>query len=421
LPAWRILAEAPPPELQGAIVFVGTSAPGLLDLRFGPLGQLPGVALHALAVEQVMTGEFLARPGWTDGVECTFFIVSAALIILLVFKTGPLRSATAAVALAGLGVVLAGYGFVALHLIFEPFYAVLALGAVFFAAFVPRQFLAEREGRWIRRAFSSYVSPNLVEHLIANHDQLRLGGERRECSFVLTDIAGFTQLVESSDPATLVGLLNDYLDGMVRIAFRHEGTLDKVVGDAVAVMFSAPVVQPDHAQRAVACALDMDAFAQRFAAERRAQGLKLGTTRIGVNTGTVIVGNVGGATLDYRPLGDAINTASRLETVNKQLGTRICVSNATAERCPGFIGRKVGQLVLVGKSTPILAWEPLTPERQKAPEIAAYNAAFTLLEAEDPAAEAAFEALAETDPLACFHSDRLARGETGTLVTLQQK
>ena len=115
--------------------------------------------------------------------------------------------------------------------------------------------------------FANYLSPNLVEHLIKNPGDLRLGGERRECSFVLTDVAGFTSLVEGmADPQELTEIINDYLEGMVSIAFEHDGTLDRIVGDAVAVLFSAPVTQPDHAERAVRCALAMDAFRQRVLA-----------------------------------------------------------------------------------------------------------------------------------------------------------
>ena len=212
---------------------------------------------------------------------------------------------------------------------------------------------------------------------------------------------------------------------MVGIAFRHDGTLDRIVGDAVAVMFSAPVLQPDHAARAVACALEMDEFAQGFAAEKRASGIPLGATRIGVHSGPVIVGNVGGRNvLDYRPLGDAINTAARLESLNKHLGTRVCVSGETARLCPGFTGRPVGTLVLKGKTEGVEVLEPLTRDEAAMPCVAAYLAAFRLLEAHDAGAHEAFLALsreAPDDPLVAFHLARLERGETGTLVVMGEK
>jgi adenylate cyclase len=156
--------------------------------------------------------------------------------------------------------------------------------------------------------------------------------------------------MEKMDPADAVSVLNTYLDRMVRIAFDHGGTLDRIVGDSVAIMFSAPVIQPDHRARALACALDMHAFAESYAAEMAARGFAFGSTRIGVHTGEVIVGNFGGeAMFDYRALGDAVNTAARLESVNRHLGTRICVSEATLSGCPGAAARPVGLLVMKGK------------------------------------------------------------------------
>jgi len=213
--------------------------------------------------------------------------------------------------------------------------------------------ILDRERRWIRDAFSSYISPNLVRQLIEHPDELALGGERRECSFVLTDLAGFTTLVEQAEPELVVALLNEYLDGMTRIALAQEGTLDRIVGDAMAVMFSAPVAQPDHAQRAVRCALEMDRFATGFSARVACEDVPLRGTRIGVSSGTVIVGHVGSRDrLDYRALGDPINTAKRLEDANRYFGTRVCVAAATVARVPGFVGRRLGLLQLAGSGIP---------------------------------------------------------------------
>jgi adenylate cyclase len=194
-----------------------------------------------------------------------------------------------------------------------------------------------------------------------------------------------------------------------------------VVGDAVAVLFSAPVEQPDHAQRALACALEIDRFSRGLCAARQGAGDGLGRTRIGVHTGVVTIGNVGGqGLLDYRALGDPINTAARLEGANRQLGTHICVSGELAARCPGFRGRPVGRLVLKGRQQPIEAFEPLDAETAAAPQTRAYLSAWRLLESEDPGALAALEAL-DGDPVAAFHAERLRRGERGALVVLGEK
>lgn len=236
---------------------------------------------------------------------------------------------------------------------------------------------------------------------------------------------GFTSLVEQSDPATLVSALNEYFEGMTAIVFRHEGTVSKIVGDAIAVMFSAPVVQKDHASRAVDCALEMDQYAQAFALAKGKHGLALGHTRIGVNTGTVIIGNVGSKNqLDYRALGDAINTAARLESVNKQLGTRVCVSGTTVARCPNFKGRPIGALLLKGKTMPVEAFEPLTADQMKTPEIFDYLSAFGLMQSNSKEAIPAFEKIVSgypQDSLAAFHLSRLRSGEAGPNIVLPWK
>ena len=156
-----------------------------------------------------------------------------------------------------------------------------------------------------------------------------------EMTFLFTDLEGFTFYTESVAPALLVSTLNDYLDGVCAIAMDHGGTIDKIVGDAVHVMFNAPLDQLDHAARAVRCGLAIDAFAQRFAADPArlaAAGRVFGVTRIGINTGRAVVGNFGGRRrFDYTAHGDAINTAARLEAANKMLGTRICVARATVD------------------------------------------------------------------------------------------
>jgi len=282
-----------------------------------------------------------------------------------------------------------------------------------------RQAAAERA----HASLSRYFSPNLARSLAADANALAPGGERREIATLFTDIAGFTPMVESLDPTQLASLLSGYLEAMTEIVFAHEGTVAKVIGDAIHVLFGAPAEQPDAATRAIACALALDARAEDYRREWNARGVRLGVTRIGVHAGPAIVGNFGGGRLfDYTAHGDTINAAARLEAVNKQLGTRICVSAAAAEEAEGFCGRPVGDLRLRGRSEPLRAYEPLTPEEFRSPETAAYGEAFAKLEAHDPGALAAFAALLGSrpaDPLAQYHLKRLLNGAGGTeIVTL---
>ncbi|MGE5200828.1 MAG: adenylate/guanylate cyclase domain-containing protein, partial [Acidobacteriota bacterium] len=194
------------------------------------------------------------------------------------------------------------------------------------------------------------------------------------------------------------------------------------IGDALHVLFGAPSEQPDHSARAVACALALDAQAQSFRQQCHARGISLGPTRIGVHAGPAIVGNFGGGRFfDYTAYGDTINIAARLESANKQLGTRVLASAAVAARAGEFRGRPVGDLVLRGRSEPIRAFEPMPPECAAAEYAETYRKAFAMLEAGDPGVLSAFAAHVAAhpdDPLAAFHLKRLLNGAKGTHIAL---
>jgi adenylate cyclase len=321
------------------------------------------------------------------------------------------------------------YAFSSHHLLLDAIVPSMGIFAAFLVSSTVHHFTSERRQRWVRQAFSRYVSPNLVSHIVDNPDALELGGRRQTCSFVFTDLAGFTTLMEKIDPGEAVALLNRYLDEMIHIAFAHEGTLDRIVGDAVAIMFSAPVRQPDHQQRAHDCALAMQRYATQYALDLQARGIPFGHTRIGVHCGEVIVGNFGGSTIfDYRALGDPVNTAARLESVNKHLGTRLCLSEDVLAGVPAAQVRRVGRLTLKGKSRSLLVYQPLNnglpfdPSELEA--VPAYEAAYELMAQSDPGALAAFEALAEQrpdDPLVQLHLRRLRQGQEGDVIVMTEK
>jgi adenylate cyclase len=281
-----------------------------------------------------------------------------------------------------------------------------------------RQAEAERA----HASLSRYFSPNLAERLASDVDAIDLGGQRREIATLFTDIASFTALVETLEPDVLGPLLNDYLTGMTDLVFAHDGTVAKIVGDALHVLFGAPGEQLDHAARAVACALALDEYAQSFRERWRKKGIALGATRIGVHAGPAIVGNFGGGRFfDYTAYGDTINIAARLEAANKQLGTRICVSAILAAKVRDFRGRPVGDLLLRGRSEVLRAFEPLRAKEYEDRSTKSYLEAFAKLEAGDPSAMAAFAAYVgkrADDQLASFHLKRLLNGATGTRIAL---
>jgi adenylate cyclase len=281
-----------------------------------------------------------------------------------------------------------------------------------------RQMAAERAHALLSR----YFSPNLAERLASDPDTVDLSGQRREITSLFTDIAEFTSLVETLDPEIIAPLLNDYLGQMTDIAFAHGGTVVKLVGDAMHVLFGAPADQPDHAERAVACALALDLSAEAFRERWRQRGILLGATRLGLAAGPAIVGNFGGGRyFDYTAYGDTVNTSARLEAANKQLGTRICVGASVASRVGGFKGRPVGELLLRGRKEPIRAFEPLAAEAFDDPATSAYLDAFAKLEAGDSTAMPAFAALLgrrSEDHLVGFHLRRLLGGAADSRIVL---
>ena len=209
---------------------------------------------------------------------------------------------------------------------------------------------------------------------------------------------------------------------MTDIVFAHDGTVAKIVGDALHVLFGAPGEQPDHADRAVACALALDDYAQSVRERCHKKGIALGLTRIGAHAGPAIVGNFGGGRFfDYTAYGDTINVGARLEAANKQLGTRICVSATLAEAVKEFHGRPIGDLLLRGRAGALRAFEPLPAKQFNDPATKSYLEAFAKLEAGDPGALAAFAAHLGKQPedqLTSFHLRRLLNGVTGTRIAM---
>ncbi|MBT7408291.1 MAG: adenylate/guanylate cyclase domain-containing protein [Methylococcales bacterium] len=413
-------------QIKNNIVLVGTSAKGLQDLRYNPLGyNFPGVEAHAQAFEQVMQKSYLVHPEWSIVATIVLLIFVWILLLVLQRRLNSIQLLLFSVVVLLLIVFSSWKLFEIEHLLIDPLLPSFAILLLYFSLVIPKEWQSEKEKKWINDAFSRYVSPNRVKYLIANPESLKLGGECRECSFVMTDLAGFTSLMEAIEPEESVAVLNEYLDEMIKIIFKHQGTLDRIVGDAVAAIFSAPIQQVDHAQRAVDCAIEMELFASQFAREKQQQNMPFGETRIGVNTGQVLVGNFGGQLMsDYRALGDAINTASRLESVNKQLGTRICVAHATVEQCSNFCGRAIGTLFLKGKKEGVVAYEILTEEQRKSVAVEAYLKLFPMLQENTSNIINEWQQLAKMypdDALIKYHCERLMSGESGTDIILSKK
>ncbi len=282
-----------------------------------------------------------------------------------------------------------------------------------------RQAEAERA----HASLSRYFSPQIASRLACDGEADGMTVHWREVAVIFTDVTSFTSLVETAAPEVFGPLLNEYVGGMTEVVFAHEGTVAKVIGDGIQILFNAPGDQPDYAARAVACAHDLDAWSQNFRERWKSKGVNFGITRIGAHAGPAMVGNFGGNRFfDYTAYGDTINTAARLEGANKFLGTRICVSATVAGGTKNFKGRPVGDLMLRGRSEPLRAYEPLQAAAFKGSATRQYSEAFAKLEAGDAAAMPAFAALVglhADDALAGFHLRRLLNGAKGVRLQLE--
>lgn len=423
IPAWR-LVQAPGgmdslrPRLQEHIVLIGTSAAALGDRVQTPLRpDVPAVTVHAQALEQMILGRHLERPDWARGAELAGAVLLALLLVWLMPKLNVLGATAFALGLALLPFAAGAAAFVRYKLLLDPIPVMLAVVVVYLAMTVALFLLAEFRRRGIQRAFGQYLAPAVVEQLVEDPRRLRLGGESRIMTFLFSDIAGFTALTETTDPQRLVALVNAYLKGACGVVLEHGGTIDKIVGDALHVMFNAPTDQPDHAARAVRCALALDEFSTRFREQQRGRGIELGVTRIGINSGSAIVGNFGGGgRFDYTAHGDAINTAARLEAANKVLGTTICVAGSVAGQSEEIAFRPVGVLWLRGKTTGTEVYQPLPDDDPGLGWRDEYLAVYEALRNREPDACRRLEELAGAHPgdaLLALHAARAARGEKG--------
>jgi adenylate cyclase len=344
-------AEDLAPLVEGHIVFVGTSAAGLLDIRATPLGQnVPGVSLHAQVLEQMLTGKFLSRPDWADGLEVTMIAAVGLLVAAMTAMFSPVIAITAGTAISAAFLALSWHAFRSWGFLIDPVAPILASTAAQFAAVGFRLLVTDRERRHIRRAFGNYVSPAVLARA-ENQPALRLGGEDREITMLFMDIRDFTTISESLPSTSLVSFLNTLLTGLSRHIIDSDGTLDKFIGDSIMAFWNAPVDVDGHPARAARCALKM----RDTLRDMNATGA-LGLDRkvaigIGINTGIACVGEIGAENrFNYSAVGDSVNTTARIESMCKDVGFDILISGSTAERLTGFAMLEAGSRSLKGKS-----------------------------------------------------------------------
>ncbi|QDO97431.1 adenylate/guanylate cyclase domain-containing protein [Ferrovibrio terrae] len=337
-----------------------------MQLAAAPRDSIAGVYIHATAVNNILDGRPLRDwpAATTATVAVALALLTAAAAFLLQLRVG----------LAGIAVVLVLLPFATVLLLqggsVMPWLSLAAAMAVTAAVTVAYRFaVSDRDRRLIARLFSLYLPPVVVERMVAGGRMPALGGEEREVTVLFSDIAGFTAISEACDPATLVQGLNIYFSTMTDIIEAHGGFVDKYIGDAIVAVFGAPLDAPRHAEQAMRAAMQMRDVLRTEPERFSLAGLPL-KTRIGLNTGRVLIGNIGSPRrFNYTAMGDAVNLAARLEGANKAYGTSILVSEDTMKAAgEAVVARRVDIVRVVGRAQPVRLYEPLAPREAASAE-----------------------------------------------------
>lgn len=425
-------AFLPDDWIKGKIVLVGAIL-SMTDRHRTPLAiyadgedaMMPGIVVQAHGIAQYLEGRKAPRMG-VSAVAVISLLFAALGVVISLFKRGIVFNMGLGAALVAAYWVGAVFGYASGDLPLVPLVAPtlgFALSLWMMDALIGR---AERKQRqFVQGAFSRYVSPAVVSQLVKDPSSVSISGVRREATFIFTDIAGFTTLSEILGSEQLSNVLNEYLDGACEIILKYEGTIDKFIGDAIMSIFNAPIAQPDHAERAVKCALELDAYAEAFRIRQNQLGVPIGVTRIGVHCGVATIGNFGShSRMDFTALGDTVNTAARTEGVNKYFGTRICCTDEVVKRCPDLFFRPIGDIVLKGKTEAVTLYSPMSDEDARSDLTKAYAASYELLKLGTPSAADAVRALHKQypdDPITAFHHARVEKGLVTNLVVMEDK
>ena len=416
--AWAVLEGRPEATaaLRHRLVFIGFTASGLSDLRPTPTDRfMHGVEVHAQLAEALLDGAVLVRPAWASIVEMMLLFAATAWLAAW-SRWLAQRDHGLSGLLAIAAIVLVAVLFHAGDVRVLPTVPALEIGLGMPLLLALRHAEELRERRRLRETFARYIDPAIVEEALARPDALGMAGEEREISVMFVDVAGFTALSERLPPRQVARCIRAFFDAATPIVFKHKGAIDRLTGDGMIVLFGAPLADADHAAHACACALELEQavhVARPFFAEA---GGRL-RVRIGINSGRMIVGNMGSSLrMHYTFIGDAGNVASRLESLNKQYGSLRMIGPRTRELAgDAFVCRELDTVVLYGKQEPIVVWELLGFAEQRArwqPLLDAYAGALRLYRAGMFAEAArAFAEVAEcfADPVAEMMAARCRR------------
>ena len=366
--AYRVISgterEALAPLINGNIVFIGTSAAGLLDVRTTSLGEtVPGVLIHAQVVEQILNGEYLVRPQWVGGAELLAFFALGLLLVAIIMFRSPLVATVAGVVALALLTLSSAYAFKSLGILVDATFPVLGIILAFLATLAFRLLVTDSDRRMLRSAFGHFVSPDVLSEIERNADSLALGGEVKDITVLFVDIRGFTSLSETLPPENLVSLINTLLDRWSNSIIAQGGTIDKFIGDAIMAFWNAPLSKPDHQYfaamaglgiRRATAELNGEEDIGKLLKERGQWPLRCG---VGMCTGPACVGNMGSQTrFDYSAVGETVNIAARTETASKRAHFDIVIAGELDAATQQLAVLPAGHVAMAGRSTEMQIW-----------------------------------------------------------------
>jgi len=348
-------------DLKGKIVLVGTTAPGLLDLRATPVGSIyPGVEVHANMIAGMLDGTIRQSPAYVLAFEFTVLLLAGLIMALLLPLLNPLKSLLVTVLVATSAVagnlMVFQYGNLVL-----PLASGLTMIALLFAFNMTYGYFVETRGkRQITGLFGQYVPPELVDEMAKNPEHFSMEGESRDMSVLFSDVRGFTTISEGLDPKQLSQLMNEFLTPLTEVIYQHRGTIDKYMGDCIMAFWGAPLPDPGHARNGLLAGLEMHAALEKMTPEFKARGWPEIRIGVGVNSGRMSVGNMGSRIrLAYTVMGDAVNLASRLESITKQYGVNMIVGEDTRNAVSDAVFCELDLVRVKGKDKPVKIFEPL--------------------------------------------------------------
>jgi adenylate cyclase len=350
-----------PASLKNKIVLVGTTAPGLMDLRSTPVqSNYPGVEVHANIISGILDNNIKERPAYTQGIEFILLLLAGLLLAFTLPNLNPLKATllTLVVLATVLGVNFASWQYA--NLVLPIASSLLLLGLVYLLNMSYGFFVESRGKRQLTGLFGQYVPPELVKEMAKNPEAISMKGESREMTVLFSDIRGFTQISEGLDPKQLTQMMNEFLTPMTQIIHSNRGTIDKYMGDAIMAFWGAPLRDHRHAQHALNAALQMNEAMKELSAKFVAKGWPEMRMGFGLNTGDMVVGNMGSSfRMAYTVMGDSVNLGSRIEGLTKNYGVDIIVSEFVKAQTPDIIYRELDIVRVKGKDKPVTIFEPL--------------------------------------------------------------